>query len=81
MNVSEEIKKIIEGIIEKEYENIFEMNFFENLEFDSISIMTLIDEIEEKYSIYISEDRLIEAISSVDNLVKVVNECLNEKNE
>lgn len=77
MNVEKQLKTLIEDITGKEHDDLSGKSLFEDLEFDSVSIMELVSEIEEKFGIILEEDELIDAMSTYDKLVVLIKNKRN----
>lgn len=80
-NIAKEIIDIIRICRSDIYSDIEvskECNLIEDLGFDSITLMQLIVEIEEKYSI-VMDDAIYEQVVVVEELIKLVEKKIEEK--
>lgn len=80
MEIKYKVEKIILELINKTKEDIGSMegkHLFEDLKFDSITIMQLIINVEEEFCIDLGEEELIESIVTVDSFLNLVYKKIN----
>lgn len=80
MNLEKEIKNIISSII-KIPENDIDINasLFDDYGMDSLRILEILAEVENKYSITIDPEKLMQ-MTNIAEIVKITQEYLDEKN-
>ena len=81
MNREQIISIIDELVIEFANEKVEELkgkNLVEDLGYDSVSLMQLIAELEERLEISIEADAMLDSFDNYDNLVESVMELIND---
>ncbi len=81
MELEQEIIKIIAGILQIAEEEIdVEASFFDDYGMDSLKALEILAELENKYSITIDPEKLVD-MTNVNNVIHITKEYLYNKNE
>ena len=75
--IERELAIIISEVMGNSFDNIADKNFYEDMGFDSVSIIELLVSIEERYDINLGND-LMDSLYSCDKLIKLLMEKANE---
>lgn len=75
--IESELAFIISEVTGNSFDNIAEKNFYEDMGFDSVSIIELLVSIEERYDINLGND-LMDSLYSCDKLISMIMEKVNE---
>ena len=74
--IESELAFIISEVTGNSFDNIAEKNFYEDMGFDSVSIIELLVSIEERYDINLGND-LMDSLYSCDKLIHLIMEKAN----
>ena len=75
--IESELARIISEVTGNSFDNIADKNFYEDMGFDSVSIIELLVSIEERYDINLGND-LMDSLYSCDKLIKLIMEKVND---
>ena len=74
--IESELALIISEVTGNSFDNIAEKNFYEDMGFDSVSIIELLVSIEERYDINLGND-LMDSLYSCDKLIHLIMKKAN----
>lgn len=78
MNIAEEVKKIISGILEVPAEIIKEdASFLDDYGMDSLRVLEILANLENKFEIVIDPEKL-GSMTNVAEVTKIIEQCLKE---
>lgn len=79
MNIAEEVKKIISGIIEVPAEEIKEdASFLDEYGMDSLRVLEILANLENKFEIVIDPEELV-LMTNASEVTKIIEQCIDAK--